>query len=148
MALTEKDITVIGVNTTEYVHLTAYVMFCYKTFEDYAILHLDPVATPIDELRRGIVEKQYKLVLVTPALEENTKDDRIDVSFHTDDPELLNGRVKELKKIFRACFFVDLVPVEKEVLYIEPDEDEMEKKNETISLKFYAHGVMVNAVNN
>ena len=57
MALTEKDITVIGVNTTEYIHLTAYVMFCYKTFEDYAILHLDPVTTPIDELRRGIVEK-------------------------------------------------------------------------------------------
>ena len=148
MALTEKDITVIGVNTTEYIHLTAYLMFCYKTFEDYAILHLDPVATPIDELRKGIVEKQYKLVLVTPAIEENTKDDRIDVTFHTDDPELLNGRVKELKKIFRACFFVDLVPVEKEVLYIEPDEDEADIKNETISLKFYAHGVMVNAVNN
>ena len=150
MALTEKDITVIGVNTTEYIHLTAYVMFCYKTFEDYAILHLDPVATPIDELRRGIVEKQYKLVLVTPAIEENTKDDRIDVSFHTDDPELLNGRVKELKKIFRACFFVDLVPVEKEVVHVSDDssEDEADIKNETISLKFYAHGVMVNAVNN
>ena len=142
MALTEKDITVAGVNTMQYLNLVGYVMYCYQEYENYATIHVDPINTPIDELRRRIVHAQNKLVLIIPKVAEHDEDDELEVTFYSDDAEAVKAREMELRKIFRSCFITDLVPVEKEIT----NNDEL--LSSTVALKFHAQGIMVKIINN
>ena len=138
MALTERDITVAGVNTKEFMSLTGYIMHCYQQFKDFNFLHIDPVKTPIDVLRQKIVAEQKKLVVILPNMNEEDKE--VSISWYCDDAEKVKAREIELRKIFRACFITDLVPVEKEI-------EDVDEKSEIVSLKFFAQAKMVNMIN-
>ena len=139
MALTEKDITVAGVNAKVFSSLTAYLIFCQDTYKDFNFLHIDPVNTPLEELRQKIVAEQKKLVVILPNMNEEDKE--VTLSWHCDDEEQLKARELELRKIFRACFITNLVPIENGVV------DDKEK-SEALAINFFAHTKLINFVNN
>ena len=139
MALTEKDITVAGVNAKVFSSLTAYLIFCQDTYKDFNFLHIDPVNTPLEELRQKIVAEQKKLVVILPNMNEADKE--VTLSWHCDDAEQMKARELELKKIFRACFIADLVPIENEI------GDNAEQLATVVALKLYSQEKMVSYVN-
>ena len=142
MALTERDIIVAGVNCKEFPDLTGYIMHCCQQYKDFNMLYVDFVKTPLVELRQKIVAEQRKLVILLPEINEKPSEEPLplEVAWHTDDAEKVKARELELRKIFRACFITDLVPVEKEI-----DDDDV--KSEIVSLKLHAQGVMVKTIN-
>ena len=142
MALTERDIIVAGVNCKEFPDLTGYIMHCCQQYKDFNMLYVDFVTTPIDELRRKIMAEQRKLVILLPEINEKPSEEPfpLEVAWHTDDAEKVKAREIELRKIFRACFITDLVPVEKDI-------EDVDEKSELVSLKFFAQAKMVNMIN-
>ena len=140
MALTERDITVAGVNTKENASLMAYILCCQDSYKDFNFLHIDPVNTPLEELRQKIVAEQKKLVILIPEVRLNDVCD-VEVPWHCDDEEQLKARELELRKIFRACFITNLVPIENGVV------DDKEK-SEALAINFFAHTKLINFVNN
>ena len=143
MALTQRDITVAGVNCKEFPDITGYMMHCCKEYKDFNMLYVDFVNTPLDELRQKIVAEQRKLVILLPEIKEKSDEEEaspIEVCWHTDDAEKVKAREIELRKIFRACFISDLVPIENEI-------DDADEKSQIVALKFFAQAKMVNMVN-
>ena len=141
MALTERDITVAGVNCKELLSLTGYIMHCYQQYKDFNYLHIDPVKTPLEELRQKIVAEQKKLVVIVPELIEDEEKNEMTISWYCDDTKQLKARELELRKIFRACFISDLVPIENGVV-------DVNQKSEALAINFFAHTKLVNFVNN
>ena len=141
MALTEKDIVVAGVNCKEFLSLTGYLIFCQDRYKDFNYLHIDPVNTPLEELRQKIVAEQKKLVVILPVLIEDEEKDEMTISWHCDDAEQMKARELELRKIFRACFITNLVPIEDGLV------DDKEK-SEALAINFFAHTKLINFVNN
>ena len=141
MALTERDITVAGVNCKELLSLTGYIMHCYQQYKDFNYLHIDPVKTTLEELRQKIVAEQKKLVILIPEVRLTDVCD-VEVPWHCDDEEQLKARELNLKKIFRACFIADLVPIENEL-----SGDDVEQLGTVIALKLYSQEKMVSYVN-
>ena len=141
MTLTERDITVAGVNTKEFMSLTGYIMHCYQQFKDFNYLHIDPVKTPLEELRQKIVAEQKKLVVIVPELFEDEEKGEMTISWYCDDAKQMKARELELRKIFRACFISGLVPIENGVV-------DDKQKTEALGINFFAHTKLINFVNN